>query len=186
MLEVKIFEMKCLDCKEVKNSSEFNKNKNRPHGLNPICKSCCKVRSSKYLDKVKNTFEFIVKNRFKSIQQRSKNSKYSNSKSVSGNLQNLSYIRKGIELKFTEKEFLDFMLTQKETFYSILENGEKVVICRKDMTGHYSLDNMCVVSKPEADFIRFGKVCKKVNPRYNQSKKNENRKKYLKNKKIGD
>lgn len=119
-------------------------------------------------------FEFIVRNRFKSLEQRCVNGSYNNSSTISKNKQQQSYIKKGTRLEFGYEEFLKFMYENKEKFDELYFNKEYPTISRIDFDGHYSLDNIVICSRHESFSRRYKKECKILSEYEKSVKKAQN------------
>ena len=67
-------EKKCYTCGEVKNKSDFNKNKTRKDGLNSICRCCSRARSRQYYDE--NREHHKTQTKIRNDEQRKRNQEY--------------------------------------------------------------------------------------------------------------
>lgn len=83
------------------------------------------------------------------INQRTVNGRYVNNLSVILNRQQQSYYTKGIRIEVTKEEFFQFCANNETKVLEIMARGEKASIDRIDDDGHYSLDNMQVISLTE-------------------------------------
>lgn len=115
-------------------------------------------------------YEMIIKNRFSSINQRCKNGKYCNNKSVLKNNQHRSYHKKGIMLEMSFDEFRDWMMSVKHIHDEIVRNGDKSSINRIDNRKGYSVDNIELITLHKNIEERYGFECEYISEQ-NLSKK---------------
>lgn len=122
----------------------------------------------------------VMTNRYKSLQQRCVNGKYSGSSAVKSTRQIASYQRKGITLDFTLAEFLEFAEKNYNLFCELESQNKRPTVARKDQSKSYTLENIEIVPKIVSYERRYNKPCFELSPEEKIIKKMENKKIYEK------
>ena len=150
----------CTQCKEIKDFTEFYKDKRSKDGLYSACKTCHNGDSkqrTKYNEEYYRTKDGLVTR------------VYSNQKTGSK--------RRGHSVPtYTKQELKDWLFSQKK-FHKLYDNwkesGHKKILApscdRKDNNKGYSLNNICLMTWQENrqngyDDMRAGKLIHKYNP----------------------
>lgn len=106
-----------------------------------------KQRYKKYKKNCKHTtwgtIEWFKRRRWESIHTRTINGKYPQWK------QNKNYLKKGIRVEMTQKEFFAWCDTKKDIIEAIIKQGEIPSLDRIDDNDHYSVSNLRIISNRE-------------------------------------
>lgn len=148
-----------------------------------VCKKCTSKRQWQYTLAAKKTdpCRYYAKSTWTTLNQRACQGKYSNSPSIKNSPQMQSYHKKGIELHITKEELTKFWYDNESKVKAILSAGETPSIDRINDKGHYSLDNIQIISRKENIHKSRG-YAENPKPYDPEQKKEENRKQYLKHK----
>ena len=130
-------EKQCSTCKLAKPVSEFRKHGNKPSYQ---CKLCCKLAPSK----VAWSLERFKSTKWDSIRQRTVNSGSAGKSSGWG-----KYLLKGVRLEMTRAEFRAWCDEQSTQIAALVSLGEIPSVDRIRSGGHYSKDNIRVISYRE-------------------------------------
>lgn len=167
----------CSKCNQTLTLDNFYKQKTSSDGLLPHCKKCHNKLTKKAGVKLakENPYEYIIQNRYKSLNQRCINGKYTTSPSAVSCPQLKSYRDKGIELLMSYETFREWMLANEGVHNEIVARGEKSSIDRIDETLGYSIDNIQLISLHKNIEKRFGKKCEYQSENKKEQKKMENK-----------
>jgi hypothetical protein len=177
---------KCSDCFEVKSLDLFYDNNKSKDGKQSKCISCCKKYYEENKENTKQKlvkdYEYIIKNRWKALNQRSCNGLYSNGNTIKTSYQMVSYHNKNITIDMKFDEFSIWMYSEKDTFDRISATGEIPCIDRIDDLKGYQIDNIQLISRHENFEKKYGKICKKYTKEELEKKKKYNKNQYMKSK----
>lgn len=84
--------------------------------------------------------------KWSTINQRTVNGLYAQGNAVSTNAQQLSYLKRNIRIEMTKEELFRFCSENESTIKNMINNGERPSIDRIDNEGHYSIDNIQIIS----------------------------------------
>lgn len=169
----------CTKCNIEKPKSEFGKQTKGRDGLKSYCKTCIRAYNKVLRDKVKGDYEYIIENRWKSINQRCQNGVWSNSPSIMFSPQMTSYRNKPQRVvNITKEEFVNWMLSVEKIHDKIVASGDVSSIDRIDDTRGYELGNLQLISRHENIEKRFGKPCKFLDVAELDRKSRNNQRKY--------
>lgn len=87
--------------------------------------------------------------RWNTINQRTINGKYANQPSVTRNPQNMSYFKKNIRIDVSQEDFFDFCSDNEQKILQMMVDGLRPSIDRIDVDGHYTLENIQIISLAE-------------------------------------
>lgn len=172
----------CKDCGQELPTTNFYTSKQTKDGFVCYCKSCHKKRSNVAAAEwiKRNPYENIIRNRWKSINQRTVNGTYITSPSAQKCPQLVSYRKKGIALDMTFDEFRLWMLANEILHNEIVASGDKSSIDRIDESLGYSIDNIQMISLHKNICKRYGKECERTNDK--EISKQNNKKAYNRSK----
>lgn len=149
-----------------------------------VCKKCNNKRSYQSLKNKKYTdpVYYFTEQNWKTLNQKCVNGRYCNSESVRNSPQMQSYHKQNIELHITKEQLYQFWKDNESKVREIMAKGQTPTIDRINDNGHYSLDNIQILSLTDNIHKSRG-YAKNPKPYDKESRKNDNRKQYLKNKK---
>lgn len=116
--------------------------------INNTCRKCETERSYRYFKQTKETNPcyYYAAQLWKTLNQRCVNGLWANSPAVQKSPQMISYHNKGILLKLTKDELFKFWKDNEALVKEIISNGDKPTLDRINDNGHYSLDNIQILS----------------------------------------
>lgn len=87
--------------------------------------------------------------RWRVINQRTVNGLYALESASSKNPQHISYLRKGIRIEISQEDFFDFCSDNEQKILQMMADDLRPTIDRIDIDGHYSLENIQIISLAE-------------------------------------
>lgn len=132
---------KCNRCKQKKAYKDFHRDTSRLDGFSYTCKPCKNAMPSMR----RGTVAYFVKQSWHALNRRTVNGKYPDRK----NPKNAPYFAKGIRLEMSRSEFKSFCETHKATIRDLYKQGKTPSLDRIDSQGHYSIDNIQIISLSE-------------------------------------
>lgn len=147
--------------------------------VNNTCKRCASKRAWKYLKSTKKTdpcYYFACQS-WKTLNQRCVNGRYAYSDAVLRSPQMISYHKKNIRIEITKSELEKFWRDNEQIVKDILSSGQTPTIDRINDNGHYSLDNMQILSR-KANIQKSRGVAENPKPYDPETKSRENARRY--------
>lgn len=162
----------CMKCGVIKAETEYGKNKRRKDGLYPWCKECVKAHNEqhyqghkeqikiyrrkysqehkeqigmqrlRYYQEYGCTWRGFTTHRWNSINQRTINGSHPRWDDRC----HRSYLERGIRLEMTREEFKAFCLANKDLIEGMYKEGKVPSLDRIDGDGHYSINNIQIIS----------------------------------------
>ena len=130
--------LKCTKCEKSKTEASFYRSSKAPTGRQTICKECFKSFAS-----VKTgTLESFARSRWNGLSKRTVNGSHAQP----NHPRYACYFANGIRLAMTKDEFYGFCQKNKAKIMDCFRRKEIPSIDRKDSEGHYSLDNIQILS----------------------------------------
>jgi len=181
----------CKDCENIKRREYYEKrkddfkewhktyhNKHREH-LSEV--------SRKYQKdlRINDPIKYYKQASWRSLNQRCIDGCYANSPSVQQSPQFQAYHRKGILIQITREELEKIWEDNREYVLALIEAGHIPTLDRIDDNGHYSPDNIQIISQIENIQKRTG-VSKTPQTRDKQATRESNQKYYRKFKSQGE
>lgn len=133
--------LRCTKCEKLKKETEFGPGKKK-NGLASWCRECVNNGKKNSPSSIKGTKEYLKRIIWQGMNSRPVNGKYSRK-------YNDIYTKKKIRIEMTKEDVYAWVDTIWAVAQKILANGGTPSVNRIDNDGHYTLDNIEMISHRE-------------------------------------
>lgn len=134
----------CAKCGIPKDLEDFNRNKKLRDGRHSYCKSCVSAGRKQFPSHRVGSIENFIRTHWHSVNQRTVNGRWKLDARA-----HRSYQAKGVKLEMTLEEFTSFCQLNWPKIEALRAAGQKPSLDRKNSDGHYSIDNLQIISLRE-------------------------------------